>query len=49
MFRNHRKFLAFLDIKKKILFAMGLGIAKIFLSKFYVKNPCAETAFFMQC
>jgi hypothetical protein len=30
------------------LFAEGLGSPKIFLSKFYVKNRCAETAFFMQ-
>jgi hypothetical protein len=27
---------------------VGLGITKIFLTKFHVKNLCAETAFVMQ-
>jgi hypothetical protein len=33
---------------ERILFAMGLGRTKIFFKKFYVKNPCAETALFRQ-
>jgi hypothetical protein len=42
LYNNHRQFLAFFRYqKRRIMFAVGLGSAKIFLKKFKVKNPCA--------